>query len=213
MKKLIKDIEEETSKTSFFTGVHKLDRSVIDAIKSVDRAQFVPSALCDQAYEDYPLSIGFGQTISQPFIVALMTHLLEVKPEHKILEIGSGSGYQLAILAKLAREVYGIEFVPELAKLAQSNLQSAHITNAHVLTGDGNEGLSEKAPFDRIIVSAAAQKVPPKLLEQLAIGGIMVIPKNISGSDQMLIRITKSSADDLLCEDILPVRFVPLVNS
>lgn len=213
MEKLIKDIKKETIDTSYFTGVMHLNSRTLKAFKSVDRALFVLEKNKSSAYDDCPLPIGHGQTISQPFIVALMTDLLDVKPEHKVLEVGSGSGYQLAILAKLAQWAYGIELIPELCEHARENLKNASVSNATVIAGDGTQGMPEQAPFDRIMVSAAANEVPLKLLEQLVIGGIMVVPKKISAFDQMLMRITKSETHELITEDILAVRFVPLINS
>jgi protein-L-isoaspartate(D-aspartate) O-methyltransferase len=213
MEKLLDEIINETEYTAYFTGINKLDERVINAFLNVDRAMFVLDNEKTLAYADCPLPIGHGQTISQPFIVVLMTEALEVKPEHKVLEVGSGSGYQLAILAKLAREVYGIEFISDLAKLAEMNLKKAGINNAKVRTGDGTAGLLEHAPFDRIMVTAAAQEIPTQLIEQLKVGGIMVIPKSTTVYDQMLLRITKTDQHTIKIENLLPVRFVPLVNS
>lgn len=213
MEKLIKEITKETNETSPFTGIKQLSHRVVEAIKSVDRTLFVKEEDKAQAYDDCPLAIGYGQTISQPFIVALMTELLGVKKEHKVLEVGSGSGYQLAILANLSHHAYGIEFIPELCEYAQKNLSKASIGNATVINGDGTLGFAKLAPFDRIMVSAAANEVPPMLLEQLAVWGIMVIPRKISPFAQMLMRITKSDTQELITESILAVRFVPLVNS
>lgn len=213
MEKLLQEIKQETKNTSYFTGIKDLSQAVIDAFLSVDRALFVLAKDNAQAYDDCPLPIGHQQTISQPFIVALMTEALQVEKTDKVLEIGSGSGYQLAILAKLAQHVYGVELLPELCALATSNLAKAGITNAHMVNGDGTLGLRSEAPFDRILVAAAAKVVPPQLLMQLKIGGIMVIPQSLTAYDQMLIRITKISEQDLKIEKLLPVRFVPLVGS
>jgi len=213
MEQLLDEIINETEYTAYFTGIKKLDERVINAFLNVDRAKFVLDNEKTLAYADCPLPIGHGQTISQPFIVVLMTQALEVKPEHKVLEVGSGSGYQLAILAKLAREVYGIELIADLAKLAEKNLKKAGIKNAKVITGDGTEGLLEQAPFDRIMVTAAAREIPAKLIEQLKVGGIMVIPKSMTTYDQMLLRITKTDQHNIKIDNLLPVRFVPLVNS
>lgn len=213
MEKLLEEIKEEALRTSYFTGIKDLSKEVAEAFMSVDRSLFVLPQDKTLAYDDCPLSIGHGQTISQPFIVALMTEALAVKASDKVLDIGTGSGYQLAILAKLAQQVYGIELVPELCALAISNLKKAKITNVEVINGDGTEGLKAHAPFDRILVAAAAKEVPPKLLQQLKIGGIMVIPQSLSTYDQMLLRITKTDQHSLQITKLLPVRFVPLINS
>lgn len=213
MEKLLEEIKQETAKTSSFTGVMHLSKRTLHALKSVDRALFVDENDRAYAYEDHPLAIGYGQTISQPFIVALMTELLDVKPEHKVLEVGSGSGYELAILAQLAEWAYGIELIPELCAKARNNLKKARVSNVTIIAGDGTVGLPQHAPFARIMVSAAANEVPQKLLEQLAPLGVMVIPKQISPFEQMLMRINKSATHELRSEDILAVRFVPLVNS
>lgn len=185
----------------------------MDAIRSVDRALFVTTINLPHAYEDRPLPIGYGQTISQPFIVALMTQLLDVQPNEKVLEVGSGSGYQLAILAKLASQVFGVELVPELCEQAKLNLARAGIINATVICADGNLGLPEHASYDKIITSAAAFNIPEKLLEQLAVGGILVIPQGSSPLNQMLLRIKKTGPHSFDTNDIIPVRFVPLINS
>lgn len=213
MENLIADIEQDTLNTAFLTGVNRIDPRVLKAIKQVDRRKFVRPEDLGLAFLDHPLDIGYGQTISQPFIVALITHLIEAKPTDKILEIGSGSGYQLAILSMLCREVFGIEFIKELAQRSKEILAKENIHNVTIVCGDGNLGLPEQALFDKIIISAAANKLPMRLLDQLAVDGIMVLPKNVSPSEQMLIKINKMSASEFKMTDILPVRFVPLVNS
>lgn len=213
MENLIADIELDTLNTAFLTGVKKIRSDVIEAIKSVDRAIFVKPVDQSRAYEDHPLDIGYGQTISQPFVVALITHLIEPQAHDRVLEVGSGSGYQVAILAKLCEHVYGVERVEELVTASVSHLAACEINNATIHAGDGNLGLPEQAPFHKIIVSAAAKKMPQHLLEQLQINGIMVFPLHTSLYDQMLVRIRKTSATEFKMNDILPVRFVPLVNS
>lgn len=213
MEKLIDDIKKETILTHYTTGIKEIDHSVLNAIKSVDRAFFVSKEESNLAYIDSALPIGFGQTISQPFIVALMIHALSLEPQHKVLEVGSGSGYALAILSKLAALVIGLEFVPQLCQISRENLKKAHIENVLVVEGDGTKGLPAKAPFDRILVSAAAKEIPRALFLELKVGGIMVIPKSITPYEQILLKITKKSSDEMAIEELIPVRFVPLVNS
>jgi len=187
------------------------DPAVLDAIKRVPRHQFVPEHLQDQAYEDRPLPIGQGQTISQPFVVALMTQALELTPESRVLEIGTGSGYQTAILAELAGEVYTVEVRPELQERARATLDQLGYTNIHYRIGDGWEGWPEEAPFDAIIVTAAAPEWPQALIRQLANGGRMVIPVGDESWNQTLWLLTKLN-DDLVKESLGPVRFVPLIK-
>lgn len=188
------------------------DPDVLAAIARVPRHRFVPPEYQDLAYEDHPLPIGYGQTISQPFVVALMTQLLELHPEAKVLEVGTGCGYQTAILAELAKEVYTIEVIPELAEGAQKRLRELGYTNIHFRVGDGWYGWPEAAPFDGILVTAAAPTWPPALIEQLAEGGTLVIPIGPSGWDQDLWQATKLEGN-LLKRRIGPVRFVPLVSA
>jgi len=213
MENLLADIEQDTLNTSSITGVKHIDPKVIQAIKSIDRRLFVRPQDQAQAFADHPLSIGCGQTISQPFIVALITHLIEPSAQDKVLEVGSGSGYHVAILSKLCKEVFGIELIAELAERSRYNLSKAHIHHATIVVGDGNLGLPEHAPFDKIIVSAAANRLPQLLLDQLSMDGILVLPKSMSPYDQMLIQVKKISATEFKMTDILPVRFVPLINS
>ncbi|HVE66135.1 MAG TPA: protein-L-isoaspartate(D-aspartate) O-methyltransferase, partial [Thermoanaerobaculia bacterium] len=176
----------------------------------VPRHEFVPPTLIARAYENRPLPIGEGQTISQPYIVALMTELLELKPSSRVLEIGTGSGYQSAVLAELASQVYTIEIVPELASLAGSRLKELDYGNVSVREGDGYRGWPEHAPFDAIIVTAAPERIPQPLLDQLAPGGIMVIP--VGGFFQELKVFRKSGDGRITEKDILPVRFVPMTG-
>ena len=187
------------------------DPAVLDAIKRVPRHQFVPEHLQDQAYEDRPLPIGQGQTISQPFVVALMTQALELTPESKVLEIGTGSGYQTAILAELAGDVYTVEVRPELQERARLILEDLGYTNIHYRVGDGWLGWPEEAPFDAIIVTAAAPEWPQALIKQLAEGGRMVIPVGERDWNQTLWLLTKLDGQ-LIKESLGPVRFVPLVK-
>jgi protein-L-isoaspartate(D-aspartate) O-methyltransferase len=186
------------------------DPRVLAAMRKVPRHRFVDDAQRAEAYEDHPLPIPGNQTISQPYIVALMTELLELKPNSRVLEIGTGSGYQSAVLAELADEVYTIEIVPELARLAQTRLRELGYHTVTVREGDGYRGWSEHAPFDGIIVTAAPERIPQPLLDQLAPGGIMVIP--VGGFFQEL-KVFRKSADGRITEkDILPVRFVPMTG-
>jgi len=179
-------------------------------MRKVPRHRFVDDAQRAEAYEDHPLPIPGNQTISQPYIVALMTELLELAPSSRVLEIGTGSGYQSAVLAELADHVYTIEIVPELARLAESRMKELGYGNVTVREGDGYRGWPEHAPFDGIIVTAAPERIPQPLLDQLAPGGVMVIP--VGGFFQEL-KVFRKSADGRITEkDILPVRFVPMTG-
>lgn len=189
------------------------DRRVLDAIAEIDRARFVPPGLSAEAYDDRPLPIGCGQTISQPFVVAFMTEALGLEGGERVLEIGTGSGYQTALLARLAGEVWSVEIVPELAARARGLLlEDLGLANVHLREGDGALGWPEAAPFDRILVTAAAPRVPPPLRAQLAPGGRMVLPVGEAESDQVL-RVLERGADGIEeIADVLPVRFVPLTH-
>jgi len=188
------------------------DPRVLEALRQVPRHRFVPPGALDQAHADHPLPIGAGQTISQPYIVALMTVLAEVNVRSRVLEVGSGSGYQTAVLAELAGEVYTIERRRELEERARLALQRLGYHNVTSVLGDGSLGLAEHAPFDRIVVTAAAPQAPPPLLEQLADGGRLVVPIGPAGSDQTLTVITRTPAGLSEVESI-PCRFVPLVGA
>ncbi|RKY33085.1 MAG: protein-L-isoaspartate O-methyltransferase [Candidatus Omnitrophota bacterium] len=185
------------------------DDSVLAAMLKVERHKFVPRNLRYLAYEDNPLPIGFGQTISQPYIVALMTEVLELKGNERVLEIGTGSGYQAAILAELVREVYSIEILPELASRAEELLDGLGYKNIKVKRADGYLGWPEFAPFERIIVTCASEEVPGLLIEQLAEGGSMVIPV---GDKYQELRLLKKINGRLEQKDIIPVRFVPMTR-
>ncbi len=187
------------------------DPDVLAAIERAPRHRFVPEHLQDQAYEDRPLPIGLGQTISQPFVVALMTQALALTPESKALEIGTGSGYQTGILAELADEVYTVEVRPELQERAKRILDDLGYANIHYRVGDGWEGWPEEAPFDAIIVTAAAPEWPQALIRQLAEGGRMVIPVGEHDWKQTLWLLTKLDGS-LIKESLGPVRFVPLIK-
>jgi protein-L-isoaspartate(D-aspartate) O-methyltransferase len=183
------------------------DRRVLEAIRKVERHKFVPLALQHLAYEDTPLPIDEEQTISQPYIVALMTELLQLKGKEKVLEIGTGSGYQAAILAELAKDVYTIEILPRLADRAKELVSELGYKNIQVKCGDGNFGWPEFAPFDAIIVTCAAKEIPPPLIEQLAEGGRMVIPQ---GEVHQVLKLLVKVKGRIEQSDIIPVRFVPM---
>jgi protein-L-isoaspartate(D-aspartate) O-methyltransferase len=185
------------------------DEAVLAAMSRVPRHLFVPPALRDRAHDDSPLPIGQGQTISQPYIVAYMTEALELSPDHTVLEIGTGSGYQAAVLAELVRHVYSIEIVPELAEGARAALYAAGYRNVTVRTGNGYLGWPEHAPFARIIVTAAPDAVPPALVEQLAVGGRMVLPVGTMFQEMTIVTKTASGVAETRT---IPVRFVPMVN-
>jgi protein-L-isoaspartate(D-aspartate) O-methyltransferase len=183
---------------------------VLRAMRSVPRDKFVPNDLKGEAYADRPLDIGYGATISQPYIVAAMTELLEVRRNHKVLEIGTGSGYQAAVLSELAAEVYSIEVVPQLARSAAETLQQLGYRNIHVVAGDGYLGWPEQAPFDRIILTAAPLDVPEALIAQLSPGGRLVAPVG-GGSDQQLVVLEQSMDGRIHRRIVFPVLFVPMV--
>ena len=187
------------------------DQRVLEAIEMVPRELFLEEVFAGRAYDDNALPIACGQTISQPFIVAFMTDRLKLDKRHKVLEIGTGSGYQTAILAELCRRVYTIERYRTLANQAGERFKTLKLTNITQMTGDGTKGWPNQAPFERIIVTAAAPEVPPALLEQLAPGGIMIIPLDSAPGRQDLYRITRTETG-YDREHLLPVRFVPLVE-
>jgi protein-L-isoaspartate(D-aspartate) O-methyltransferase len=187
------------------------DSRTLAAMEAVDRGDFLRGLFAERAYEDMPLPIAFGQTISQPSIVGLMTQALQVEPRHRVLEIGTGSGYQAAVLAQMARRVYTIDRHPKLVKEAEAIFDRLGLGNITTFTADGSHGLADQAPFDRIIVTAAAEDPPGPLLAQLKIGGIMVLPVGQSDTVQSLIRVTRGEAG-YDYEELRPVRFVPLVE-
>lgn len=185
------------------------DSVVLDAMRVVPRHRFVPPQFVDEAYDDSPLPIGYGQTISQPYIVGYMTAALELKPKDRVLEIGTGSGYQAAVLAEIVDEVYSIEILDSLGVRAESTLAALGYRNVQVRVGDGYRGWPDKAPFDAIIVTAAPDHVPQALIDQLAIGGSMIMP--VGDEDQKLV-LLKKSAGGVSERTLLPVRFVPMTG-
>jgi len=187
------------------------DARVLAAMRKVERHRFVPSALIANAYDDSPLPIGFDQTISQPYIVAYMTEALGVERRHKVLEVGTGSGYQAAVLSELAASVYTIEIVPQLAQRASATLESLGYSNVQVRTGDGYGGWPEQAPFDRIMVTAAPEEIPKPLIDQLAPQGRLVIPVGAQGATQWLT-IVEKTAKGVVQRRMLEVRFVPFTR-
>jgi protein-L-isoaspartate(D-aspartate) O-methyltransferase len=187
------------------------DTRVLNAMERVDRAAFVKGLFAERAYEDMPLPISCGQTISQPSIVGIMTQALNVQPRHKVLEIGTGSGYQAAILAQLARRVYTVDRYKRLVAEAQTIFTAQDITNITAFTADGSFGFPEQAPFDRILLTAAAEDPPGPLMAQLRVGGIMVLPVGQSDAVQSLIRVTRTE-DGYDYEELRAVRFVPLLE-
>ena len=187
------------------------DTRVLNAMEGVDRAAFVKGLFAERAYEDMPLPISCGQTISQPSIVGIMTQALNVQPRHKVLEIGTGSGYQAAILAQLARRVYTVDRYKRLVAEAQTIFTAQDITNITAFTADGSFGFPEQAPFDRILLTAAAEDPPGPLMAQLRVGGIMVLPVGQSDAVQSLIRVTRTE-DGYDYEELRAVRFVPLLE-
>lgn len=187
-----------------------VDPKVIKAMEEVDRTQFVPEELADRAYEDGPLPIGMEQTISQPYIVAYMAQALDLGEEHVVLEVGTGCGYNAAVLSKLAAHVYSVEIVEELTETARKNLRTAGIENVSMQVGDGYDGWPENAPFDAIVLTAAAAKIPEPLKEQLKTGGKLLAP--VGENMQRLMLLEKKDRDLFETRDLLPVKFVPMTG-
>jgi len=186
--------------------------AVLAAMSKTPRHEFMTPETRGEAYRDHPVPIGHGQTISQPYIVAFMSEALGVENHHRVLEIGTGSGYQAAILAQLARDVYSIEVVPELARSSAEKLRRLGYRNVHVREGDGYKGWPEEAPFDRILLTAAPPEIPPALVGQLKLGGKLLAPVGATSANQELILVEKSASGEVRERRLLPVRFVPMVK-
>jgi len=209
---MVAEIRADVIATRSYIGKGSLQPEVFTVLGRVPRHEFVPAEVRPAAYENRPLPIGFGQTISQPYIVALMTDLLAPGPEDMILEVGTGSGYQAAVLAEIVGQVHTMEIIPELARQAEKRFARLGVDNIQVRQGDGYFGWPDAGPFDGIIVTAAADHVPPPLVRQLKNGGRMVIPVGHRFSVQQLLLITKDNDGNLKTRQILPVRFVPLTG-
>lgn len=207
---LIDEIEAEAKDTVGWTGRDHFAPRVLAALRKVRREAFVPPTETKRAYVNAPLPIGSGQTISQPFIVALMTDLLDLHPKDRVLEIGTGSGYQAAVLAELAQDIFSVEVIPALAAAARHTLAAEGYGRIALRVGDGARGWPEHAPFDAIIVTAAAREVPPALVEQLRPGGRMAIPVGAPHEDQELRLLCKQPDGSVNARAVLPVAFVPL---
>lgn len=211
MQGMLDAIRDDTRRTASYTSVAVIDERVMAAMAAVPRAEFVPTGARAAAYVNRPQPIGHGQTISQPFIVALMTHLMNVEAGHRVLEIGTGSGYQAAVLAELTEAVYTVEIIPELAENATQRLRDLGYGNVQVKTGDGWYGWPDASPFDAIMVTAVGEDVPDNLVRQLKAGGRLVLP--VGGAwDQVLAVVSKDASGKIAMREVLPVRFVPLTG-
>ncbi len=210
---LLIELHEHVRWTAEQTGIASLPDAVAQALLQVPRHEFVPAERRSQAYQNRPLSIGYGQTISQPYIVALMTALLDLDADAKVLEIGTGSAYQAAILAEIASEVYTIEIIPQLGEQARRRLTALGYDNVKTRVGDGYHGWREAQPFDAIMVTAAASHIPPPLIAQLKPGGRLVIPVGGRFATQSLVLVEKSMDGAVTTRELLSVRFVPLTGS
>ena len=212
IEKMMQDIAMEVEYTRRYIGKDALDSRVLEAMRKVPRNKFIPTDIRRFAYQNGPLSIGFGQTISQPYIVALMTDMLSPSEGDIVLEVGSGSGYQAAVLAELVKQVYSIEIVAELGEQARERLQRLGYHNVSVRIGDGYYGWQEHAPFDGIIVTAAAPYIPPALVDQLMPGGRLVIPVGLPYMHQELLLLEKDGQGKITTTKVLDVAFVPLTG-
>lgn len=210
---LLEDIEADARSTAVLTGRRQFSARVMQALRAVPRHEFVAEDLSIAAYDNRPLPIGKGQTISQPYIVALMTDLLDAEPDDVVLEVGTGSGYQAAVLSQLVRQVYSIEIVESLAITAAERLSRLGYENVHTCHRDGYAGWPEVAPFDGILITAATPEVPPPLIDQLKPGGRLIAPLGLPYSHQTLVLIKKELDLSIARRDVLPVAFVPLTGS
>ena len=209
-RRLIREIEAEMRATASYTGRRSLSPRVREAMARVPRYRFVPDGAEGAAYVNAPLSIGHGQTISQPYIVALMTEMLDLEEDDVVLEVGTGSAYQAAVLAELVKKVYTIEVVEELARQAAEKLGRLGYDNVEVRHGDGYDGWPQHAPYDAIMVTATGEEIPPPLVEQLKPGGRMILPVGRPWSSQELVLVEKSPEGEIRQRSVLPVAFVPL---
>lgn len=209
--RMVAEVEAMYAETRSHTGLAAMSPRVRAALGKVERHRLVPAAQLPAAYRNHPLPIGHGQTISQPYIVALSTDLVAPEPHHVVLEIGTGSGYQAAVLAEIVGKVLSIEIIDSLGKEAAERLRNLGYRNIDIKIGDGYQGWPEKAPFDGIVVTAAAPRVPAALVEQLRPGGRMVIPVGATGQVQELLVVEKRADGTVTRRNVLPVRFVPLV--
>jgi protein-L-isoaspartate(D-aspartate) O-methyltransferase len=209
---MVRTIESHAREAGLALRGDQIDPKVLEVLRALPRHEFVPEGLREAGYADHPLPIGYGQTISQPFIVALMTDVLNVGPNSVVLEVGTGSGYQAAVLAQLVRQVYTIELIPALTESASHRLSRLGYANVSVRQGDGYYGLQEAAPFDGIIVTAAAGHIPPPLLQQLKPGGRMVIPVGPPFGLQHLTVLERDPEGRVRTRQLFPVRFVPLTG-
>lgn len=212
IERMLTDIRHEVGYTRDYIRLSAFSPRVMEAMAAVPRHRFVPADMQEYAYDNRPLPIGHGQTISQPYIVALMSELLQVNEGDSVLEIGTGSGYQTAVLSRMVREVYSVEIVEALGQLAHARLQQLGIHNVETRIGDGYQGWMEHAPYDGIIVTAAAPQVPPPLLEQLKPGARLVIPVGDSLMGQQLMVLEKDHDGEITETPVLPVAFVPLTR-
>lgn len=210
---MLAEIEAEARAAASYTDRPVLSKRVLDAMSRVPRHEFVAPARKDLAYYNGALPIGYGQTISQPYIVALMTDLLDLGPECVVLEVGTGSGYQAAVLAELCRTVYSMEIVSALAEESAARLRRLHYDNVHVRSGDGYDGWPEHAPYDGILVTAGAEEIPPPLVEQLRPGARLVIPLGRRYASQELMVVEKNAAGEARGRSVLPVAFVPFTRA
>lgn len=210
--RMLEEIQQQAAETAFMTGCHAISAPVLEALGRVSRRRFVPPGLVHEAYENEALPIGYGQTISQPFIVALMTELLKPAAHHTCLEVGTGSGYQAAVLSQLVGHVYTVEIVAPLYRIATERLHRLGFHNVHTVLGDGNAGHTLHAPYDRIIVTAAAPAIPHELVAQLRPGGRMLMPLATGNGQQTLVVLEKDPQGEVITTQVLPVIFVPLIG-
>ena len=212
IKRMLADIKIEVNFTRGYIGKNALDERVMDAMARVPRDAFVPDKMKKLAFDNCPLPIGHDQTISQPYIVALMSDLLDLRADHSVLEVGTGCGYQTAILSQLCARVYSVERIAALTEVARSHFEKLNYRNIDTLVGNGYDGWPEHAPYDAIVVTAAASHIPDALIEQLKPGGNMVVPIGLANMHQELMLVKKDANDEINVESILPVAFVPMID-